>query len=148
MLAFAFAILFATQPLGSFLAEQVFFWLPPYLLPSWEQPVAPAQGLVLFTLLAKLLFDGLVFPILEEAYFRGFLLPRMTYLGVLAPAVNALLFAMWHLWQPYNWPLIFLLVLVEAYVVWWKRNIYISMLLHCSGNTIGAALALLAFFAG
>ena len=39
-------------------------------------------------------------------------------------------------------------MLVEAYVVWWRRNIYISMLLHCSGNTIGAALALLAFFAG
>ena len=148
MLAFAFAILFATQPVSSFLAEQVFFWLPPYLLPSWEQPVAPAQGLVLFTLLAKLLFDGLAFPILEEAYFRGFLLPRMTYLGVLAPAVNAMLFAMWHFWQPYNWPLIFLIVLVNAYVAWWKRNIYIAMLLHCSANTIGAALALLAFFAG
>ncbi len=147
MLAFAFVALFATQSLGSFLAERVFFWLPPYLLPSWEQPVGPAQGLVLFALVAKLLFDGLVFPILEEAYFRGFLLPRMTYLGVLAPAVNALLFAMWHFWQPYNWPLIFLLVLVQAYVVWWKRNIYISMLLHCSANTIGAALALVAFFA-
>ena len=148
MLAFAFVALFATQPLSSFLAERVFFWLPPYLLPSWEQPAGPAQGLVLFALVAKLLFDGLVFPILEEAYFRGFLLPRLTYLGVLAPAVNALLFAMWHFWQPYNWPLIFLLVLVQAYIVWWKRNIYISMLLHCSGNTIGAALALVAFFAG
>src|SRR5918997_5892040 len=148
MLALAFAILFATQPLSSFLAERVFFWLPPYLLPSWEQPVGPAQGLVLFALVAKLLFDGLAFPILEEAYFRGFLLPRMTYLGVLAPAVNALLLAIWHLWQPYNWPLIFVLALVQAYVVWWKRNIYISMLLHCSANTIGAALALVAFFAG
>ena len=53
-----------------------------------------------------------------------------------------------HYWQPYNWPLIFLLVLVNAYVVWWRRNIYIAMLLHCSANTIGAALALLAFFSG
>ena len=72
----------------------------------------------------------------------------MPYLGVLAPTVNALLFAMWHLWQPYNWPLIFLLVLVNAYVVWWKRNIYISMLLHSSANTIGATLALLSYFSG
>ena len=148
MLAVAIGVAVVTQPLSSFLAERVFFWLPPYLLPSWEQPVAPAQGLVLFTLLAKVLFDGLLFPILEEAYFRGFLLPRMTYLGVLAPAVNALLFAMWHFWQPYNWPLIFLIVLVNAYVVWWKRNIYIAMLLHCSANTTGAVLALLAFFSG
>ena len=64
MLAFAFVALFATQPLSPFLAERVFYWLPPYLLPSWEQPVAPAQGLILFALLAKLLFDGLTFPIL------------------------------------------------------------------------------------
>jgi membrane protease YdiL (CAAX protease family) len=148
MLALALGLAFATQPISSFLAERVFFWLPPYLLPSWEPPVAPTQGLILFTLLANLLFDGILFPVLEEAYFRGFLLPRMTYLGVLAPAVNALLFAMWHFWQPYNWPLIFVLVLVEAYVVWWKRNIYISMLLHCSANTIGATLALLAFLTG
>ena len=53
---------------------------------------------------------------------------------------------MWHFWQPYNWPLIFLLVLVSAYVAWWKRNIYIAMLLYCSANTIGAALALISFF--
>jgi uncharacterized protein len=148
MLAFAFAALFATLPLSSFLAERVFFWLPPYLLPSWEPLVTPATGLVLFALLAKLVFDGLMNPIFEEMYFRGFLLPRIGYMGVFAPAANALLFAAAHYWQPYNWPLIFLLVLVNAYVVWWKRNIYIAMLLHCSANTIGAALSLLAFFSG
>ena len=150
MLAAAFAILFATMPLSVFLVERVFFWLPPYLLPSWEavESEAVAPGLVLFALLAKLVFDGLANPIFEEMYFRGFLLPRMSYLGVLAPTANALLFVVGHYWQPYNWPLIFLLVLVNAYVVWWRRNIYIAMLLHCSANTIGAALALLAFFSG
>ena len=150
MLAVAFATLFATAPLSSFLAERVFFWLPPYLLPSWEafETEVAAPGLVLFALLAKLLFDGLANPIFEEMYFRGFLMPRMPYLGIFGPATNALLFTMGHFWQPYNWPLIFLIVLVNAYVVWWKRNIYIAMLLHCSANTIGAVLALLASFSG
>jgi uncharacterized protein len=150
MLAAAFAILFATMSLSEFLAERVFFWLPPYLLPSWEafETGAVVPGLVLFVLLAKLIFDGLANPIFEEMYFRGFLLPRMSYLGVFAPAANALFFAVGHFWQPYNWPLIFLLVLINSYVVWWKHNIYIAMLLHCSANTIGAVLALLAFFSG
>jgi membrane protease YdiL (CAAX protease family) len=142
MLTVAFAILFATAPLISFSAERVFFWLPPYLLPSWEPPVEPTQGLSSSHSWRRLIFDGLAFPIIEEVYFRGFLLPRMTHLGLFAPAANALLFAAWHLWQPYNWPLIFLLVLVNAYVVWWKRNIFIAMLLHCSANTIGATLSL------
>jgi membrane protease YdiL (CAAX protease family) len=147
MLALALGLSFAIAPLSSFLAERVFFWLPPYLLPSWEAPVTPSHGLILFALLVNLLFDGFVFPVVEELYFRGFLLPRMAYLGVFAPAVNALLFTLWHLWQPYNWPLIFLAVLVNAYVAWWNRNIYIAMLLHCSANTIGGVLALIAFFA-
>ena len=32
--------------------------------------------------------------------------------------------------------------------MWWKRNIYIAMLLHCSANIIGAALSLIAYFSG
>jgi membrane protease YdiL (CAAX protease family) len=30
-------------------------------------------------------------------------------------------------------------------VVYWKRNIYIGMLTHCAGNTIGAVMTLVAF---
>jgi membrane protease YdiL (CAAX protease family) len=91
--------------------------------------------------------DGVVTPVTEEVYFRGYLLPRMGYLGGWAPAVNALLFAVQHFWQPYNWVLIFLLSLCLTYVVWWKPNIYIAMLLHGSANTIGAVLALVGFLA-
>ncbi|MFD1537220.1 CPBP family glutamic-type intramembrane protease [Nonomuraea guangzhouensis] len=32
---------------------------------------------------------GLAFPIIEELYFRGFLLPRLSRLGRWAPVVNA-----------------------------------------------------------
>ena len=46
----------------------------------------------------------------------------------------------------YNWPLICVIVLVNACVVWWKRNIYIAMLLHCSANTIGAGMTLISYF--
>jgi membrane protease YdiL (CAAX protease family) len=77
----------------------------------------------------------------------SYLLPRMGYLGGWAPAVNALLFAVQHFWQPYNGVLIFLLSLSLTYVVWWKRNIYIGMLLHGSANTIAAVLALVGFLA-
>ena len=150
MLAVAFAILSTTAPVSSFLAERVFFWLPPYLLPSWTavEMEATAPNLVLFALVAKLIFDGFVYPVFEEVYFRGFLLPRMGYLDVLAPAVSSLLFAVQHFWQPYNWPVIFLIILLPTYVVWWKRNIYIGLLWHCSVNIIGATLALLTFFSG
>jgi len=37
-------------------------------------------------------------------------------------------------------------VLPQAYIVWWKRNIYIGMLVHCTGNTLGAVLSLIALY--
>jgi membrane protease YdiL (CAAX protease family) len=147
LLALAFGLLFATAPLNRLLAEKVFFWLPDYLQPEWQPPALPARALVLLGLVLQVLIDGVVAPVTEEVYFRGYLLPRMGYLGGWAPAVNALLFAVQHFWQPYNWLLIFLLSLSLTYVVWWKRNIYIAMLLHGSANTIGAVLALVGFLA-
>jgi hypothetical protein len=145
LLALAFALLFATAPLSRFLADDVFSWLPDYLQPDWQPSVPPARALVLLTLVLQVVIDGVVVPVTEEIYFRGFLLSRMRHLGALAPAVNALLFAVQHFWQPYNWVLIFLINLPLAYVVWWKRNIYIAMLLHGSANTIGAVLTLVGF---
>jgi membrane protease YdiL (CAAX protease family) len=147
LLAMAFGLLFATAPLNRFLAEHVFFWLPGYLQPEWQPPAPPARALILLAMALQVVIDGIAAPVTEEIYFRGFLLPRMRSFGWLAPAANALLFALQHFWQPYTWTLIFLLSLSLAYVVWWKRNIYIGMLLHCSANTIGAVLALVGFLA-
>ncbi len=100
----------------------------------------------LLTGLLNLLIDGITVPFVEELYYRGYLLPRLSRLGWLAPVINALLFTLGHFWQPYNYPLIFLLVLPEICLVYWKRNIKISILLHCAGNTIGALLSLALLF--
>jgi hypothetical protein len=50
-----------------------------------------------------------------------------------------------HRWQPYNWAQIFLIVLPLVYLVWRRRGICLSVVLHCAGNSIGALLALAAF---
>jgi membrane protease YdiL (CAAX protease family) len=145
LFALAFGLLLATAPLNRLLAEKVFFWLPDYLQPQWQPPAPPARALVLLGLVLQVVIDGVLAPVTEEIYFRGYLLPRMGYLRGWAPAVNALLFAVQHFWQPYNWVLIFLLSLSLTYVVWWKRNIYIAMLLHGSANTSAAVVALVGF---
>jgi membrane protease YdiL (CAAX protease family) len=147
-LALAFALLFATAPLCKALAEGLRGWLPDYLLPGWQPPAPPERSLVLVALVLQVVVDGVAAPVVEELYFRGLLLPRLGRLGALAPAANALLFTVQHFWQPFNWPLILLLNLPVAYLVWWRRNIYIAMLLHCSTNFLGATLALLGFLFG
>ena len=89
--------------------------------------------------------DGIINPVVEELYFRGYLLPRISRLGWLSPLVSASLFTLAHFWQPYNYPTIFLIQLPLVYVVYWKRNIYIAILVHCAGNLIGAVLSLVSF---
>lgn len=75
------------------------------LLPGWM--LDPAQGLAALpaglralTLAAWLVVFGFVGPTVEEAYFRGWLLGRLSPLGRAAAPVNAALFALYHLWQP------------------------------------------------
>lgn len=146
LLAFAFSVLFLISPVTNFLAR-LFSWLPGYLLPNSESLYPkPARTAVLVALIVGLVVDGIVNPIVEELYFRGYLLPRISRLGWLSPLVNASLFTLAHFWQPYNYPLIFLIQLSLVYIVYWKRNIYIAILTHCAGNIIGVALALVSFW--
>jgi membrane protease YdiL (CAAX protease family) len=48
--------------------------------------------------------SGLVAPVVEELYFRGYLLPRIDRLGIWAPLIGALLFASQHVWTPLQDP--------------------------------------------
>ena len=143
-LVYALGLAMLLSPVSSGLITQVFWWLPASLLPS--AAAATMTTATLITGLLNLLIDGITVPFVEELYYRGYLLPRLSRLGWLAPVINAFLFTLGHFWQPYNYPLIFLLVLPEICLVYWKRNIKISILLHCSGNTIGALLSLVLLF--
>ena len=149
LLAFAFLVLFLISPLTDVLARNVFSRMPKFLLPDGSDAYGPfAPTAILVALMLGLIFDGIINPIIEELYFRGYLLPRISRFGWIAPLISAVLFTVQHYWQPYNYPLIFLIQLPIVYIVWWKRNIYISMLAHCGGNTIGALLSLIGFFSG
>src|SRR5689334_9526900 len=74
MLAWSFGLLFANGPVREYLARDAFGWLPPYLLPDWGPPSPPDRALLLTALVLQLLVDGLAGPVVEELYFRGFLL--------------------------------------------------------------------------
>lgn len=115
------------------------------LTPSWmvlpHSTATAAAVPAIVVLVSAVLIDGLVNPIVEEIYFRGYLLPRLSPLGLWAPAVHGACFAMAHLWQPHNIPFLLLLVLPLYYVVWRFRNFYLAIFVHCLANLIGAVLS-------
>lgn len=146
LLVIAFLVLFLTSPVNEYLSETVFSEMPEYFKSSMATLGGePARSVVFAMLLLQFVVDGLAVPIVEELYFRGYLLPRLGFLGLGAVVFNTFFFTIQHFWQPYNYLLIFLIQLPLVFIVCRKKNIYIGMLAHSAGNLIGATLALVNF---
>jgi membrane protease YdiL (CAAX protease family) len=97
------------------------------------------------TIVLTFMFNGFAAPIVEEIYFRGFLLPRMNKLGKSAPAVNIILFSISHFFSPMEILTRILGLLPLAYTVWLKKNIYIGMVTHCAVNLAAMTFAFFVF---
>lgn len=89
------------------------------------------------------LLSGLAAPVVEEAYFRGFLLPRMKAAGPLAPVLNTLLFSVYHFFAPWNVPVIFVAFIPIVFVVWLKKDFMIGVVTHCMINVSGVVQVIL-----
>ena len=123
-------------PAGIFLRENLFGWLPEW----YFNPAFGSQDVNLLAkvFLAGIIADGIVAPVAEELFFRGYLLPRMAFLKNWAPVINGTLFGLYHFWQPHNYPAIIGIGIVISYLVWKKKNVYLGIAIHCFLNITGA----------
>ena len=130
------------QVIEPWLIGTFFGWLPEwYVTPiSMDNVVDYSRTVWTVTLVAFLAINGFVGPIVEELYFRGYLLPRMERMGRWAPLVNVSLFSLYHFWSPWQLVARILGFAPTVYAVRWKRNIYLGMVVHCSLNTIAVLL--------
>lgn len=133
-------------PVGLHLRQTVFSWLP-------EWYFNPAYGTDDIDLIAKvflfgIVIDGVIGPVAEELFFRGYLLPRMTYLKNWAPMLNGTFFGLYHFWQPHNLIALIALGIVLSYVVWKTKNVYLGIAIHCTLNILGALGGYLAVLEG
>lgn len=81
----------------------------------------------------------------EELYYRGYLLPRVSRLGKWAPLINTVLFSLYHFTSLWQNPSRIIAFLPMVYAVWWKRNIYLGILVHCA-LIVFNSLGILALF--
>jgi len=126
-------------------------WTNFTLMPDWfrlDKFVLEDHNINILRLTAvmNIVFNGLLGPIVEEFYFRGFLMPRMAKLGKSAPLVNSALFSLYHFFTP--WEIITRIIGVTplAYAVWYNKDIRIGIVLHCAGNLVGAISMAVAVF--
>ena len=120
----------------------VFGWLPDWFVRpiDIDRIAAYSRDAWLVTLAAFLVLNGFVGPIVEELYFRGYLLPRMDRMGRWAPLVNVSLFSLYHFWSPWQIVGRILGFGPTVYAVRWKENVYLGMVVHCTLNTLGVLL--------
>ena len=126
----------ALSPISQYVETHLPAWLPAWAtqeaLINGVKSCPPIQRNI--TLVMAVLFSGLAAPVVEELYFRGFLLPRMEHWGWAAPVVNALLFAVYHFYFPGNVPAIFVIFVPISYVVMVRKNWRIGLIVHSLAN--------------
>ena len=126
--------------------DALFRWLPAWFFLN-DDLSAYSRPALLGTWALGFAVNAIAGPVVEELYFRGYLLPRIARLGGWAPLLNTVLFSLYHFFTPWQNPGRILSLLPVVYVVWWKRNIYLGMAVHCLGNIV-AMLILLAAILG
>ena len=122
-------------PVSNAIFARFFSWWPAtYDLTADLAPFT--RSTLIFSYLANFLVITLMAPILEELYFRGFLLPRLSRFGVWAVPIHTVLFALFHVWTPWMVMARAIGLLPLAYVAQKKQNIYIGMVAHMLANLL------------
>jgi membrane protease YdiL (CAAX protease family) len=136
-----FVLIVVYPPIAQMLIRTLFFWLPNWFFLSLS--FSYSKSILLVTALLGLFVNGFVGPITEELYFRGYLLPRISRFKAWSPLINGSLHALYHFWMPWQVPGLILSLFPAAFVVWWKRNIYLGMVVHVIGNVLGSILTIM-----
>lgn len=137
---FSFYVLAAIiTPLIPWFQREIFYWMPGWLLEPF-MPESILGNRLLPAFILTLLIDGLLNPIVEELYWRGYLLKRISRFGVWAPVFNGSLFGIQHFWQPFNYALIIPYSILLSYVVWKKDDLRLSIIIHCTINCLGVMI--------
>ncbi|WP_409331248.1 CPBP family intramembrane glutamic endopeptidase [Trujillonella humicola] len=124
--------------LDEWIADNLFGWMPETLLQfsRVDDDAALSTAALLLVLAAAFTFNGVLGPIVEELYFRGHLLPRLSRLGRWAPVLNTVLFSVYHLWTPWTNPARIIGFLPITWAVWRTRSVYLGVVAHVLINTV------------
>ncbi len=136
LVIFMFFIWGITQPLNEIITRKLFSWLPAWY--TVQDFKGYGKDIIIITLVLNLLVNGILAPIVEEYYFRGYLLPRMAVWGKWSVVVNAILFSFYHFWQPYIYFTLLIALLPLSWAVCKTRDLRVGIYTHCALNIIGA----------
>lgn len=132
---------------SAWIHENWFGWLPEFydFAGVYTNPEQYSTGILVLVLLLTLIFGAIIGPFVEEIYFRGYLMPRMGKTWI-APFLNVVFFAMYHLWSPWLFPMRVIALLPMVFLVWYKKDIKIGIYAHIALNLLGDVILVIPIF--
>lgn len=145
LLVWAAGIFTILKPLDELIKITFFSWIPEKFILSGDFSIlAKPQLLISFILVFFVV--GIIAPIVEEIYFRGFLYLKMEWMGKAAPFIHAFLFSLYHFWSPWQLITRFIALLPFCYVAYKTKNIKIAIIVHCLLNVFGDSVMILMLY--
>jgi uncharacterized protein len=145
-LVWGIGVTYALTPVTNVLLKTVFAWVPSGFTATTAASVgsfsAYSKTVLIITFGLMLVLNGLAGPIVEELYFRGYLMPRISRFGGKTPLLETVLFTLYHMWEPWMYPTVLLTVWSFIVPAYRKRNIYIAMWGHVMLNSAGGVVTL------
>jgi membrane protease YdiL (CAAX protease family) len=143
-----YVLMMVVTPISTFLTDNLFSGLPDWVfLEEQTQYETYPKNILVFVFVLQLILTGIILPWVEELYFRGYLMPRLSRYENWTPLLGGFFFGLYHIWQLYGFPTVFFLGAALGYVVWWKKDIRLSIGLHIVANTLGRLMVLMAVLA-
>jgi len=127
------------------------YWLDPSINPMKTDmeilsPGYPLQGNYFFVAFFAIIL--LLNILAEEIYFRAWLLPKMQFLGKWSWVVNGVLFALYHTFQLWLFPLLVVVSLATALVVYLSKSLWPAFAVHIVANFLIGMLGILVIVFG
>jgi len=123
------------------IADRLSHLIPPYF--DWtnmEYLQQYPRNILLLTCVVYFIVNGLIGPIVEELFFRGYLTAKISRFGDYAPLIITVFFSLYHFWLPFNNLFRIIIFFAAAYVAWKQKNIYIAIVFHCLSNLFSAVV--------
>lgn len=109
---------------------------------GWPDPATLDPTMTAILLVLWLLVAVVIGPIIEEVLFRGLLQPLISHSKPRRVLIGTLLFTLYHLWQPWAWPAVFLATLPVAWVRERSGSIPLAAAVHVLANATAWTLLL------
>jgi membrane protease YdiL (CAAX protease family) len=148
LIAYGYTMSIVLSPISVILKENLFSWMPEVFLTEAINPTSFSLTILLITAIFAFIIIGVAVPIVEELYFRGFLMSRISRLGkIWAPLTIVILWSIYHFWAPWNILTFIVLYFPVAWFVIYTENIYLSIITHSIANIMLVLAVISSIFA-